>query len=648
MSRAPSRAKSSEVGRRKSSELKASSQANKQTKVTTIKKQGSKGNVAYSCTKITIVVDEHSYDNARKRLVELDMNFRQELNAEMRKLEEQEMAKAKEIREKYHDDLESNIKQVQEEFHDKISNFVNEWKSDSNKARTTQTETTIELIEKKRTELEEEITKFQEELERDSEEYKKKREADMEEEIARVREKCAKDVEDYLVRQRNTKSKLMIQLEQRMNVEIENQKKVSEIGQSANNAKSLQHSKAISNLHIEMGRAMSHLRAKFEAEQMKMLTDNKETFIKLIEETRKRIEESYYNERNELTKTITEYEMNLKNKLELDEVEIERRLHTKQELLKMLAMTDTHMITDEEFISSRYHYVIERNKIVTQSSASSIYQARNDDGLECYCKVSITHNWSVRHRADFARHSTRLVRYLTANYDKAPYFSKVYTVLATSSKVYTFMQRLPSYLTLDSYLSNRVKQNQDYTGLKYGEVLNVLNQTTNAICFMENLFISHANLDATNITVVINDDKDLQNCKIVITGLTRPIVYFSVENDQLFQVKCFDADSENLLFIEHTPPECFKNIFQPMYIDRYAIGVLAYRLLRGRSPYYDCGSSPKQIISAKERSPVQMKLYSKESAEHSKLPALIEKCTEPCPLARLSPDAIQAALKIRG
>lgn len=48
--------------------------------------------------------------------------------------------------------------------------------------------------------------------------------------------------------------------------------------------------------------------------------------------------------------------------------------------------------------------------------------------------------WSIRHRADFAKHSTRLARYLTENHEKAPYFVKVVEILSTDSKVYTFME----------------------------------------------------------------------------------------------------------------------------------------------------------------------------------------------------------------
>lgn len=255
--------------------------------------------------------------------------------------------------------------------------------------------------------------------------------------------------------------------------------------------------------------------------------------------------------------------------------------------------------------------------------------------------------WSVVHRLAWAKnHSTRLARYLTETHDKAPYFVKVINILATEQKVYAFMEPLPSTLTLLTYLeaiTAKLKKvstssTELRSGMKKSEMVNVLSQVIKAVCFLDNVFVAHTALMHSNITIIPSDAHDLTTARIIITGLTRPIVFFNPESDELINVKGFDPSSDvSQDPMDHLPPECFESKFLPAYVDTYSIGVLAFGMLRLRSPF--ARMSQVKILAAKQTEPVKLSL-DKGEAVHGQLAALICALTQPNQTKRLPLEEI--------
>lgn len=558
-----------------------------------------------SCSKTSVKLDK-----CRRRINQIDAEFRKKVEDESKKFEKIENELVEKIRQQFLNETEKKVKNIQTEYNNLIEKMKNEldMKQDEELAYLKMEEKDgNDATEKKRIELEKEIQVRQTEMQADIDNYQKKRISEMEEQIRRFKEQCETDIKEYNRKRVETNEMLLEQIRQKLDLEISNDKtkgkmkaemkrdRIKEQYQIKQTEETVKHNQA-------MSQAIAETRQKQEIELSQAIADCKKAMSKDLEKEKARYEKELRDERNKLEKEIESMDEILKGRLKQEQRRLEQRTKMKQELLAILSMEDTRKITDEEFISTRYQFKIERSQVVMQSNVSAIYKAKHEE-KECYCKVTILNKWSPRHRVDFTRYAARIMRYLSLNHSKAPYFPNVLDILSTDSKLYTFVEPLAATRTLETYLSVRLKRtsssnNAQFPGLTKPEIINVLSQVVKGIYYLNNIFIAHANLIDENITVLIPENSDLSNCKVMITGLSRPIVFYNVESDQITSSKGFDLSNDSDM-LNHLPPECFESEFQATNIDVYSIGVLAYQLVRVRSPFFGMGSS-KKILTVKQ------------------------------------------------
>lgn len=442
----------------------------------------------------------------------------------------------------------------------------------------------------------------------------------------------------------------MAQLRQLFELELKNETTKNEYDQALKAEKSKERfirarNDATGRLSQSLADAIADLRTAREAQLETRIADIKNKFHESSVQCREKVEEQFSEERTKLVALIENMEVTIKNTISEDQLEMERRIKKKQELLHMLAQPDTRKLLDEDLISKQ-KFRIERSKIVHQSNVSAIYVATSGDQT-CYCKVSILHRWSIRHRLDFFKNGGRLARYLSGL--NTPYFAKVIDVLATDTKIYTFLEPFPSTRTLHSYLESlylACKRNAPkdasgllpyHSGIKKAEMVNVLSQVVKAMLYLDNLFVAHMALVHSNITIAPPEPSSLSSVKLLITGLSRPIVYYSAKEDRHITAKGLDTAVDPTLDpIDHLPPECFEESFIASSVDVYSIGVLLYALLRLRSPF---SKNVAKVIAAKKASSVRLHL-DKSEAEHDGLSSLVAALTHPQTGKRLLIDDV--------
>ncbi|KAI2808048.1 hypothetical protein BLOT_005990 [Blomia tropicalis] len=524
-------------------------------------------------------------ETAKKRLMEIDLECQIKVHEQVKNLENGEIGLATDIWQQNVIELEEQIQKIMKEYQTKLKESMGKFVKSSDEKDDSFDKSA--LLSKEKFELE--IKKIENDAKDDIEKYHKKRENDLEASkkiYEQFQAQCLQDVEEYSTNRNAIANLLIERLKDNLQIETNAKQVIKEQNENMEQMKQ----QIVSTQLEELNKMNSIV-----SEAIKQFGTTKSTLPKKLDEIRQQVEEKYREERDRLHSILTQAVGKLKGRLgALEQREVERRLKTKQELLNMLAMNDTIVLTDEEFITNRYEYTIERNRITKQSNCSSIYQARKKDDSSCLCKVTMFYKWSVRHRLDYMKHSTRLMRYLAANHEKAPMFVKVIEVFATDTKLYTFMEPLSSSNTLESQLNVQTRRksvrpsssssaDMVSSNLKKSDIINIVNQQS---------FIAHANL--------------------IITGLTRAIVYYNVESDDLIMVKGYEVTDVSP---DHLPPECFDASFQPMNLDLYSIGILLYRLIRIRSPFINCGKNVNKI-SAKRSGPVNLVLNSKERNEH--------------------------------
>ena len=115
-------------------------------------------------------------------------------------------------------------------------------------------------------------------------------------------------------------------------------------------------------------------------------------------------------------------------------------------------------------------------------------------------------------------------------------------------------------------------------------------------------------------------------------------MFYNVECDKLIIVKGFDplVDPE-LEPIDHLPVECFAPDFLAANLDTYSIGVMAFGMLRLRSPF--ARMSQARALASKQAEAVKLSL-DKSEAEHGPLTSLITSLTQPNQRKRLLVDDI--------
>lgn len=554
-------------------------------------------------------------ETAKKRLMEIDLECQIKVHEQVKNLENGEIGLATDIWQQNVIELEEQIQKIMKEYQTKLKESMGKFVKSSDEKDDSFDKSA--LLSKEKFELE--IKKIENDAKDDIEKYHKKRENDLEASkkiYEQFQAQCLQDVEEYSTNRNAIANLLIERLKDNLQIETNAKQVIKEQNENMEQMKQ----QIVSTQLEELNKMNSIV-----SEAIKQFGTTKSTLPKKLDEIRQQVEEKYREERDRLHSILTQAVGKLKGRLgALEQREVERRLKTKQELLNMLAMNDTIVLTDEEFITNRYEYTIERNRITKQSNCSSIYQARKKDDSSCLCKVTMFHKWSVRHRLDYMKHSTRLMRYLAANHEKAPMFVKVIEVFATDTKLYTFMEPLSSSNTLESQLNVQTRRksvrpsssssaDMVSSNLKKSDIINIVNQVVAGIRFLSNLFIAHANLSLDNITLLADPTSvNLSKCQLVITGLTRAIVYYNVESDDLIMVKGYEVTDVSP---DHLPPECFDASFQPMNLDLYSIGILLYRLIRIRSPFINCGKNVNKI-SAKRNGPVNLVLNSKERNEH--------------------------------
>ena len=104
----------------------------------------------------------------------------------------------------------------------------------------------------------------------------------------------------------------------------------------------------------------------------------------------------------------------------------------------------------------------------------------------------------------------------------------------------------------------------------------------NGIHYLNRMFIAHANISLENICVVV--EACLSQARVLITSLTRPLVYYNVESDAIIQVKGLDHSSEPNM-VEFYPPEAFSAQYIPSSLDLYSWAIVAAYLVKGKSPF---------------------------------------------------------------
>ncbi len=636
-------------------------------------------------------------EKVRQQLQKLDARWREKENEEKKKFEVAEADQAKELQEKNTAALEETIRSLQAAYQQKMDET--KAKLESQQAKEVNKVKEEEGVgagasEERQAELERELAKLQKTANDEVEKYRRKREAELEEQIKRATEQCQTDIEEYSARHRAATEKLLEQVKQKHQLELRNDEQTSKL--SATNkvnqikerfAKSQAEESA--RLNEELAASIDQARTASAKEAARQQQAAKQALAKELETARARLETEYREERGRLEATITELEAAIKGSLKAEARELARRRDTKAHLLAMMALDDMWRVTDEELISRRHGFTIDRGAIIQAScSASTIYAATSKAGDRCYCKVTLLNKWSNRHRADFFKYSTRLARYLTVNFEKMPHFIKIIEVLATDSKVYTFMVPLECTRTLAAHLESlgkgsqktakkksesslekkgtTSKQQQSPTppssllrtsGLKKSEVVRIVKQVSKAAAYLNNMFIAHCAITPDNLTLLppsssgggnSSRGSSLSHCKVVLTGLTRPIVYYNVESDCIIAVKGFEAPTSeehlDLSHIEHLPPECFESEFIASSLDAYSIGILAYQLLRIGSPFADVPK--KKLLAAKQEIGAEgVKLVLEEGSvaaeQHRNLPPLIASLTTSVQSKRLPIEDIR-------
>lgn len=619
-------------------------------------------------------------EKARRQLVKLDGRWRGKVDEETKKYERLEADQMKALVEKNAAALEEAVRSLQASYQEKIEQGRAALeKEQAEEIKKVEGEGNGCASEEKRAAYEREVSKLEKAGDEDIEKYKKKREAEMEEQISRAREQCRTDVQEYTARHKATTEKLMEQIKAKYELEIRNEEQTNKLTTSnmVNQIKekfAKSQAEETARLNEELTASIAKARKANEEEGVKQQTATKKALQKELENARARLEADFKEERGKLEATIEELETAIKGNLKAEARELTRRRTMKAELLSMMAMDDMWRLTDEDLISRRHNFIIDRGAIIPANcTASTIFAASKPVEERCYCKITLLSKWSYRHRADFSKYSTRLARYLTVNRQKAPNFVSIIEVFATDSKVYTFMEPLKSTRTLALHLeslgrspkakkslskvttgSSAGKHNMPTSrssGLKKTETVHLLKEVSKGAAFLNNMFIAHCAITPDNITIIPhsanNSSSSLAHCKVVITGLTRPIVYYNVESDCIISVKGFEAatSEDHLdLLIDHLPSECFQKEFVPNAVDAYSIGILAYTLLRLVSPF---SSVPrKKVIVAKQESSVSdgIKLTLQEGAEegeHRHLSSLVASLTHSLISKRLPVEDIR-------
>lgn len=277
-----------------------------------------------------------------------------------------------------------------------------------------------------------------------------------------------------------------------------------------------------------------------------------------------------------------------------DQREFERRTRMKRDCLKMLAMADLIKLTDEEFITAKYHYKIFRNDVVYQNKSSIIYRASSDNNDECVCKVTMLREWNIRWIDNFSKYGSK-VTYFASTYGKKR-FCKVYSVMMTDTKIYTFMEQLKSTMTLENVIS---KRSADKVAFKKPELVRVIIELTEAVRFLNEAFIAHMDVVPNNVVLsnLDSESASLSKCKVVLTGITHPIIFYNVESDEFCTTKGF---SNTEIPMDHLPPECWDESFHANYCDTYSIGHIIYMMIKYKSPFANMQTREKLKIKKDE------------------------------------------------
>lgn len=615
-------------------------------------------------------------------MAKLDGRWRGKVHEETKKYERMEEEQMKELAEKNVVALEKAVGSLQTAYQEKIDQgkAVME-KEEAKEIGKLQGEGSVATdCEEKRVAYEREVGKLEKAASEDIEKYRAKREAEMEEQMNRAREQCRTDVEEYTARHKATTEKLLEQVKAKYELEVRNEEQTNKLT-TTNKVNQIREKFAKSQaaetarLNDELTASIAKARKANEEEAVKQQATTKKTLQKELEDAQARLEADFKEERGKLEATIEELETAIKGNLKAEARDLARRRSMKAELLSMMAMDDMWRLTDEDLISRRHGFLIDRGAIIpAHCTASSIFAASKPVEERCYCKITLLSKWSFRHRADFNKYSTRLARYLTLNRQKAPNFVSIIEVFTTDSKVYTFMEPLKCTRTLAVHLeslrrspkakksASKVTTGKDAdgkrsmptkrsSGLKKCETVHLLKEVSKAAAFLNNIFIAHCALTPDNLTIIphsaSNSSSSLSHCEVVITGLTRPIVYYNVESDCIIPVKGFEPPTteDHLdLLIDHLPPECFQSEFVASGVDAYSIGILAYTFLRLGSPF---SSVPrKKVLAAKQDASAAdgLKLTLEEGAEeaeHRHLPSLVASLTTSLPSKRLPIEDIR-------
>lgn len=332
---------------------------------------------------------------------------------------------------------------------------------------------------------------------------------------------------------------------------------------------------------------------------------------------------------------------NAKNQLVTEAIiEFEKSRAYKEELLHLLHMQDIVKIPDEEYLEN-HGSKIDRAHVTYQTQFSSCYESSikvNKDKVKCWCMVSLMNLWSPRHKKDCLKMNSHIMRYIASKTDQTM-FAKVHNVFCTENKLYTFMDPLESSKTLDNYVMamntktknkrrRSVDQPQRYKWKQFtdDEMYTIAIQIVQAIKFLKNVFVAHMNLTPDNIVFIESDP-----LRIVITGLTRCVIYFTAESDEFCMTPAYEINEP---FVEHLPAECFKEQFSARNVDTYSMGYVLYVINELRFPYDQMDSNKSMY----ERKCTEALVLSGDSNEP--LRDLVANITNPNPSARLPNEVV--------
>lgn len=587
---------------------------------------------------------------------EIEVEGKKRLDQEMCRINKLEQEECARIRKECAERNEQEVREVEEEYKRKIDELNKEYQkkmnSELNLIKKDEKANDGEM-ERKRSLLSKEIEKRNAEVSADIEQYRQKRLKEMQEQIEL-------DVKEYARKRMDANNEMNEQLKVKLDLENRNdmQRAKLEGTMRINEIKELYQKRQTDEtkaLYEKMNAKISDLKIQDETNKEEKICALRNQYQLEMEKIKLETEKLYQEERKALEVKLSQAEAHLNERLRLENMELERRTKMKKDLLQVLSMKTIIKIAEEEFLL-KYNYKIQRNSVVTQGKLSTIYDSIvNTDG-KCYCKVTLFNKWSSRHKQECFKMDGRIMhyvsqvpmnqqnqQYLTQFSNKLP-FVKVLDMFATDKKFYTFMEPLESHKRLDQVIQAMAikanKKNKSSTSINSADissfkelsktdVVAIMTQVAQGLRFLNDIFIAHMNVVAENVTLIENNNGEY---RVVLTGMTRSIVYYNVERDEFCKTKGFELVEP---YSEHLAPECFQPEFLPKSVDIYSLGCLIYHAHVKAAPFEKHGSQ-KKMLSIKSAQSISIP----DLDSNDDMQQFVRYSTEPDQSKRLALDVV--------